>query len=133
MTKDLITLKYHFLPLKIVLCFSDRAYNKVCEYLKQPKDQYLTKDGVTRIIYNGDDDPIIMLCFEREKFKKMDLSAVAGIVCHEIIHAITFATEAIGQGNRADSEFEAYLAQYIMIEALENIYGGQNGPKTAEP
>lgn len=121
---NLIRLNITFLPVEIYVCFSEKGYKALCKEKKYIIDSvYIEQSAMTRICTEKGKDPVIAMCFNLEELKKLDKCVSAGVVAHEVAHTMAGVCESIGQDNRKDNEWEAYLIQQMVVDILQFVYG----------
>ena len=125
---NIIQFNLTFLPLEVYVCFSENGYEHLCKEKKYRMDGlYLgDKAAITRIYTERNRLPVIAMCFDLKKLKKLDKCVAAGLVTHEVIHTLAGICETIGQTDRKDNEWEAYLAQQMVVDILQFVYGEEN-------
>lgn len=121
---NIIQFNMSFLPLELYVCFSSKGFDWLCKEKKYVVDGcYLETEAMTRICTEKGKQPVIAMCFDLESMRKLDRCVSAGLVVHEAAHALAGICEIIGQGNRKDNEWEAYLIQQIVVDTLSIVYG----------
>lgn len=121
---NLIQFNLSFLPVKVYISFSEEGYRRFCERMKYiVDDTYLNSQAMTRRCTEKGKDPVICMCFDLNNLKKMDKCVTAGLVAHECVHTLAYICDAIGQEERKDNEWEAYLLQQMVVDILQFVYG----------
>ena len=131
---NIIQFNLTFLPLEVYVCFSAKGYEHLCKEKKYRfDDSYLgDKAAITRMCTEKNKLPVIAMCFDLKKLKRLDKCVAAGLVAHEVIHTIAGICETIGQDNRKDNEWEAYLTQQMVVDILQFVYGEEKEGDTNE-
>ena len=125
---NIIRFNLSFLPLELYVCFSENGFEYLCKKKKyNVGGSYLENDAMTRICTEKGKEPVIAMCFDLKKLQKLDKCVSAGLVVHEATHTLSMICEQIGQENRKDNEWEAYLIQQIVVDVLSFVYREDKG------
>ena len=122
---DLVRFNLSFLPVEVYVSFCVEGYKKLCKKKKYDIDMsYLDSNAaMTRVITEKDKEPVICMCFDLKYLRKQDKCVAAGLVAHECVHTLAYICDAIGQSERKDNEWEAYLLQQMVVDILQFVYG----------
>lgn len=121
---DLIRFNLSFLPVEVYVCFNEKGYKGFLKKKKYEYDgKYLNSHAMTKVCTEKGKDPVIAMCFDIEKLKKMDKCVAAGLVAHEAMHTMAYICDFIGQETRKDNEWESYLIQQMVVDTLQFVYG----------
>lgn len=118
-------------PIRIGVCVTEEAFNKVKNRFKHYKSEW-TKEGSGgsmhqfREFANGSGKLICIVTVPLEIHTKRDISSsyIPAMLMHELMHVSQALKQYIGEYDDGTSEWEPYLAQHWMQEAIDFVLPG---------